>query len=104
MSSPRVLALCALLSALSTVSSVAAQSPLLNSEEEQDTSLPFRGSTFSIGQTLSANAFTRQQSFNPQYVWGFGLALRWYLNQKFSFGLNQGLQIELTDSDTTIRR
>jgi hypothetical protein len=85
------------------VSSAFAQSALLAADAEQDNSLPFRGSTFTFNQTLSANAFSKstQLSYNPQYLWGFSLALRWYLNQLFSLGVGQGLQIELTDSDYT---
>jgi hypothetical protein len=102
----RVFGLCLLLFALTSVRTAVAQSPLLNEEEVQDNSLPFRGSTFSFGQSLSDNVFSKssQLSYNPQYLWGFGLTLRWYLNSRFSFALSQGLQLELTDSDITTSR
>jgi hypothetical protein len=99
----RAVALCALLSALTPVNHAFAQSALLAADQEQDTSLPFRGSTFSFLQTLSASALSKstQLSYDPQYLWGFSLSLRWYLSPDYSLGIKQGLQLELTDSNTT---
>jgi hypothetical protein len=99
----RVVALCALLSALASVSPALAQSPLLAADSEQDTDVPFRGSYFSFLQTLTANSFSKstQLSYDPQYLWGFSLALRWYLSPSYSVGIKQGLQLELTDSNTS---
>lgn len=75
----------------------------LDSEEAEEEGLPFRGSTFGFVQSLSGNSFFKdtQLSFNPAYSWGFSLDLYWHFNSIFQVGLNQELEVELTDSDTT---
>lgn len=63
--------------------------------------LPFRGSSFSFGQTLSQNTLSRnsQLSYDPTYAWGFSLYLNWQIDKKTQLALAQDLSIELTDAD-----
>ncbi|HET6334291.1 MAG TPA: hypothetical protein VFG30_13805 [Polyangiales bacterium] len=81
------------------------ESPL-DSEEAKEEGLPFRGSSFAFYQTLTGNSFTRgnQLSYNPTYAWGFDLSLLWHFNRRFQIILDQGLNIEITNSDTTLNR
>jgi hypothetical protein len=81
------------------------ESPL-DSDDKGLEKLPFRNSSFSFGQSLSSNSFFRntQQSYNPSYVWGFSLYLAWHFDDQTSIALEQGLEAELTDSDTTRER
>jgi hypothetical protein len=76
---------------------------VLDSEDAKEEGVPFRGSTFSFSQTLSSDTLSRSEylSYNPTYSWGFSLDLMWHFSRVFSLRLNQELQIELTDSDTT---
>ena len=75
----------------------------LDSEEAEEEGLPFRGSSFDFSQSITGNSFFKdtQLSFNPTYSWGFGLDLYWHFNKIFQVGLNQELEVELTDSDST---
>ncbi|HKU41493.1 MAG TPA: hypothetical protein VJR89_25225 [Polyangiales bacterium] len=73
------------------------------SEEAKEEGVPFRGSTFGFLQSLSSDSLLRSNylSYNPTYSWGFALDLFWHFNRVFQLGLNQELEVELTDSDTT---
>lgn len=81
------------------------ESPL-DSEEAKEEGLPFRGSSFSFYQTLTGNSFSQgsQLSYNPTYAWAFDLSLLWHFNRRFQVILNQGLNVEITDSDLTLNR
>jgi len=81
------------------------ESPL-DSEEASEEGLPFRGSTFGFSQSISGNSFFKssQLSYNPSYDWGFALNLVWHFDRTFQLALNQELEVELTDSDTTASR
>lgn len=65
--------------------------------------LPFRGSSFSFGQSLSANTLSRgsQLSYNPAYAWDFSVYLNWQIDDKTQLALAQDLSIEWTDADDT---
>lgn len=75
----------------------------LDSEEAKEEGLPFRGSSFSFTQSVAGNSFFRdtQLSFNPYYNMAFDLTLVWHFNRVFQVILDQAMQVELTDSDTT---
>jgi hypothetical protein len=46
-----------------------------------------------------------EQSFNPEYAWGFRLGFGWdFEDSDFVFSWSQGLAVELTDSDSTVTR
>lgn len=81
------------------------ESPL-DSEEAKEEGLPFRGSSFSFYQTLTGNSFARdtQLSYDPTYAWAFDLALLWHFSRRFQIILDQGLNVEITDSDLTLNR
>jgi hypothetical protein len=101
------LPLVCLLLVLGAASAAEAQldSPL-DSDDKRLDKLPFRNSSLSFGQSLSTNTFFRntQQSYNPSYVWGFSLYLSWHFDDQTSLALEQGLELELTDADSTLER
>jgi hypothetical protein len=75
-------------------------------DTEDDTSrLPWRSSSLSFSQSLSANTLFRgaQRSYNPTYQWQFILEPRWYFNPETYVSIDQRLALELTDSDSTLR-
>ena len=76
---------------------------VLDSEEAKEEGVPFRGSTFGFSQTLSSDSLLKSeyQSYNPTYSWGFSLNLKWHFSRVLSMRLNQELEVELTDSDST---
>lgn len=76
---------------------------VLDSEKAKEEGLPFRGTSFTFGQTLSSDSLLKSeyQSYNPSYSFGFSLDLMWHFNRTFSLRLNQELAVELTDSDST---
>ena len=81
------------------------ESPL-DSEEAEEEGLPFRGSSFGFSQSISGNSFFKssQLSYNPTYDWGFALDLVWHFNRTYQLALNQEMEVELTDSDSTTGR
>ena len=72
--------------------------------EDESSSLPWRGTSFTWSQSLNLNALSRgaQRTYNPTYAWTFILQPRWYLNKLTYLSLDQRLALELTDSDTTL--
>lgn len=99
------LAVLCLASASSIAHAQLIESPL-DSEEAKEEGLPFRGSSFAFYQTLTGNSFAQntQLSFNPTYAWAFDLTLLWHFNRRFQLILNQGMNVEITDSDITLNR
>jgi hypothetical protein len=74
--------------------------------EDASSSLPWHGSSLTFGQSLSVNSFFRsaQLSYNPTYAWSFILEPRWYFSKTTYANIDQRLYLELTDSDSTLRR
>jgi hypothetical protein len=74
--------------------------------EDASSTLPWRDSTLTFAQSLNLNSFSRtaQLSYNPTYAWTFILEPRWYFNKDTYANLDQRLYLELTDSDSTLRR
>jgi hypothetical protein len=72
--------------------------------EDESSSLPWRGSSFTWSQSLNVYALAQgaQLSYNPTYAWTFILQPRWYLNNRTYLSLDQRMSLELTDSDTTL--
>ena len=95
------LAVC-LIAGVNAASAQVVDSPL-DSEEAKEEGLPFRGSSFSFVQSVAGNSFFKdtQLSFNPYYNLAFDLTLVWHFNRRFQVILNQAMQVEITDSDTT---
>jgi hypothetical protein len=79
---------------------------VLDSEQAKEEGVPFRGSTFGFLQTLSTDTLSRSAypTYNPMYSWGFSLDLLWHFNRVLQLRLNQEMQVELTDSETTTER
>ena len=73
-------------------------------EGADDTELPWRGSTFVLGQTVNPNSFGRdaQLSYDPQYAITLDLELQWHFSPDVYASIEQGLEVELTDSDSTV--
>lgn len=73
-------------------------------EGADDTDLPWRGSTFVLGQTVNPNSFGRdaQLSYDPQYAITLDLELQWHFSPDLYASIEQGLEVELTDSDSTV--
>ncbi len=96
-------AMCLVCGAMPCVSRAQLVESPLDSAEAEEEGIPFRGSTFSFLQSLSGNSFFKdtQLSYNPEYSWGFALNLIWHFDRTFQLALNQELEVELTDSDTT---
>ncbi|MCA9601354.1 MAG: hypothetical protein R3A78_04330 [Polyangiales bacterium] len=67
--------------------------------------LPWRNSIFSFDQALSTNSFSKSStlSYNPYYAMFFTVRPRWYLTDTMFVAVQQGLQIELTDTDSRVR-
>ena len=69
--------------------------------DDEGPKLPWRNSLFTFDQSLNAYAFSEssQLTYNPTYVWAFGLRPRWYLSDDVFLRLRQDLDVELTDAD-----
>jgi len=74
--------------------------------EDESSSLPWRGTSFTFSQSLNAAALSQsaQLSYDPTYSWAFILEPRWYFNKTTYVSIDQRLLLELTDSDTTLHR
>jgi hypothetical protein len=66
----------------------------------------WRGSAFGFGQALSASTLSKSStlSYDPYYAVGFDLCLQWHFAPSLKTSIEQGLDLELTDSDSTTSR
>jgi hypothetical protein len=75
-------------------------------DDGEHNELPWRGSRLVFGQTINPNAFGRaaQLSYDPRYALTLDLELQWHFSPTLFASIDQGLQVELTDSDSTVER
>lgn len=72
--------------------------------EDESSSLPWRGTSLTLSQSLNVNTFDRaaQLSYDPTYAWAFILEPHWYLTKKTHLNIDQRAYFEWTDSDSTL--
>ncbi len=98
---------CALLHAeIAAAQTREAEQPNAGDASELTRYLPWRDTALLFDQSLGANTFSKnaQLSYDPYYAVGLDLWLYWHFSEHTRLRIEQGIEIELTSSDTTTWR
>ncbi|HEX2675914.1 MAG TPA: hypothetical protein VHM19_04725 [Polyangiales bacterium] len=99
-------ALACVLPARAAHAQAAATAGTADDEDDATKNLPFRDSMLFFEQSLGMNTFSKssQLSYDPYYAMAFDLWLYWHFGERSALRLTQGIEVELTDSNSTTSR
>jgi hypothetical protein len=80
--------------------------PIADPDATPSDAAPWRGSAFNFMQTLGASTLSRHStlSYDPLYAMAFDLCLQWYFRNTLKASVEQVMDVELTDSNSTTTR